>query len=132
MLVVRTKLVPDFALTTHFLHLVVVTVYSGRVPRHAMWWAAMAASSALAVALGVWGCRWRELRPISFGGGGGGGGEVAASANGTADVADRDGGCDEGDDGDAEQGFARGRGRGGRGRNGAGEYEMVKMRGDEG
>ena len=26
------------------------------------------------VAGGVWSCRWRELRPISFGGVGGGGG----------------------------------------------------------
>jgi len=32
----------------------------------------MGASATLMTVGGVWSCRWRELRPISFGGGGGG------------------------------------------------------------
>lgn len=34
-----------------------------------MWWLCAAASSALCVALGMWGCQWRELQPVFFGGG---------------------------------------------------------------
>lgn len=130
-LVARSKLVPDFALTVHFIHLVVVAVYSGQIPRHLAWWLTMAASSAASVALGVWGCRWRELRPIAFGGGGGStnkGGQQNGSAGGTGDNGEgssRQGGGE----GDEEQGFGRGRGRG-RGRDGGGEYEMVQMDGE--
>jgi hypothetical protein len=74
----------------------------------------MAVSSALSIALGMWGCRYRELQPIIFGGLGGGtanalpGGEVEQNHD------------------DGEQGVTRGRGRG-RGRDGAGEYELTNM-----
>jgi hypothetical protein len=61
--------------------------------------------------LGIWACRYRELRPISFGGG-----AARTAQQGQATVE----GVDE------EAGFAVGRGRG-RGRDGAGEYEMVGM-----
>ncbi|SPQ24812.1 60f0b591-d224-4896-ae5c-d65336b3b7da [Thermothielavioides terrestris] len=120
-LIGRSKLVLDFALSLHAIHLVVVTLYSGQLPRHTAWWLSMAAASAVSVALATWGCRYRELKPISFGGGGassttgGGGGENSGNGNGG-----------EGDGADEEQGFSRGRGRG-RGRDGAGEYEMVNM-----
>lgn len=82
--------------------------------------------------LGVWTCQWRELRPINFGGSntvaggavaeatgisGGGIGEPQNSEAGNNEVA-----------GDEEQGYGR-RGRG-RGRDGAGEYEMVAMKGE--
>jgi protein SYS1 len=99
-----------------------------------MWWGAMSVSSALAVALGIWGSRYRELRPITFGGSAtrtaengdtsGGGGAVGAGAG---ILAGEEG---SGAAGDEEQGFSRGRGRG-RGRDGAGEYEMVGMKGEE-
>lgn len=68
-LVARSKLVPDFALTIHGLHLVLVTLATRSLPRHAMWWFTMIASSALSTGLGIWGCRYRELQPIFFGGG---------------------------------------------------------------
>ncbi|KAM0670611.1 hypothetical protein ACQRIU_001006 [Beauveria bassiana] len=140
-LIARSKLVPDFALTIHALHLVVVTLYTRSLPRHAMWWLTMAASSAAAVALATWGCRYRELQPVFFGGrilGAGDGGAASAArasspppgSSGTA--ADLETGC--GPAGDDETGFVHGGGGGGggrgkgRGRDGQGEYEMVQMR----
>lgn len=80
----------------------------------------MGVSSAATVALGVYGCQWRELRPISFGGTARtNNNEQSAAENGLAD-----GGSGAGDE---EMGFSRGRGRG-RDRDGAGAYEMVGMK----
>lgn len=124
MLVGRSKLVLDFALSLHAIHLVIVTLYSGQLPRHTAWWVAMAAASAVSVGLATWGCRYRELKPISFGGGGG-----TAATGGSAGQNGGDAGGRGSADGDEEQGFSRGRGRG-RGRDGAGEYEMVNMSSD--
>ncbi|KAK3346816.1 integral membrane protein S linking to the trans Golgi network-domain-containing protein [Lasiosphaeria hispida] len=122
-LIGRSKLVPDFALSMHALHLVITTLYTGEIPRHTAWWLSMGGASAVSIALATWGCRYRELRPMSFGGrasssntGGGGEGQVGA------------GDGIPGAEGDEEAGFSRGRGRG-RGRDGAGEFEMVKMNG---
>lgn len=139
LIVVRSKLVLDFALTTHFIHLVVVTFYTGQVPRHLFWWLSMAISSALGVALGIWGCQYRELRPVFFGGGGGGSNTTNNNTNphnatdgngeGGSSTSGGVGAADGVAPGDEEQGFSRGRGRG-RGRDGVGEYEMVKMNGD--
>ncbi|KAK2034822.1 hypothetical protein LX32DRAFT_578511 [Colletotrichum zoysiae] len=121
-LIGRSKLVPDFALTMHGIHLVVVSLYTGRVPRNTMWWGAMVASSGVCVALAIWGSRYRELRPISFGGGGAGNG--GATGTGGTDGGAQNGG--PGGDEEAGIGFSRGRGRG-RGRDGEGGYEMVGM-----
>ena len=68
-LVARSKLVPDFALTIHFLHLLFTCLYTRSLPRNSMWWFTMVASSATAVGLGIWGCRYRELQPVFFLGG---------------------------------------------------------------
>lgn len=124
MLVGRSKLVLDFALSLHAIHLAVVTLYTRQLPRHTAWWLAMAAASAVSVALATWGCRYRELKPISFGG-------VAVTAGPGDGGGERGGdtGDERGPDGDEEEGFPRGRGRG-RGRDGAGEYEMVSIGGD--
>ncbi|KAI1640778.1 integral membrane protein S linking to the trans Golgi network-domain-containing protein [Biscogniauxia mediterranea] len=121
-LVHRSKLVLDFALTLHFIHLVIVFLYTGFLPRHVAWWATMVVSSAITIVGGTYGCRWRELQPISFGG------AAARNAEAHSDGAARHGDA-SGDVGDEEMGFGRGRGRG-RGRDGAGEYEMVGMKGD--
>ncbi|KAH8194010.1 hypothetical protein TruAng_011825 [Truncatella angustata] len=121
-LIARSKLIPDFALTLHVIHLVVVYFYTGLLPRFWMWWVTMGVSSAATVVLGMWGCRWRELRPISFGGNRPSNDPGASTENGPADGGE--------DVGDAEMGFGRGRGRG-RGRDGAGEYEMVGMKPDD-
>lgn len=121
-LIGRSKLVLDFAVSLHIIHLAVVIFYTGQLPHNTAWWLTMAAASAVAVILGTWGCRYRELKPISFGGG------ASSSNNTTAGAGRVDGGPGDGGgaDGDEEQGFTRGRGRG-RGRDGAGEYEMVRM-----
>ncbi|CAM1509110.1 Fc.00g028490.m01.CDS01 [Cosmosporella sp. VM-42] len=125
-LIARSKLVPDFALTVHFLHLLITTIYSGRIPRNAMWWTAMLLSAALSIAISIWGCRYRELQPVFFGGG-----RILASGGAVTgqQVAPEEG--EAAQDGDEEMGFGRGRGRG-RGRDGAGEYEMVKMEAKKG
>lgn len=79
LLIARSKLVPDFALSLHAIHLIITSLYTKSLPTNALWWALMVASAAFMTVGGVWSCRWRELRPISFGGGkgvgvGGGGG----------------------------------------------------------
>ncbi|KAH8880323.1 hypothetical protein GQ53DRAFT_755140 [Thozetella sp. PMI_491] len=124
-LVARSKLVLDFALSLHFIHLLVVSLYTHQFPRNLMWWLTVGAASAVAVALATWGCQYRELKPISFGGSG------VATTHGAGETIDMSDLPDDslGGEGDEEQGFTRGRGRG-RGRDGAGEYEMVKMNGN--
>jgi protein SYS1 len=122
-LISRSKLVLDFSLTLHFLHLIIVFLYTGYIPRNAAWWVTMLASGAITVAGGTYGCRWRELRPITFGGGG------RSTGNGENSNGSLERGLDSGDPGDEEMGFSRGRGRG-RDRDDAGEYEMVGLKSD--
>ncbi|KAJ8063986.1 hypothetical protein OCU04_007831 [Sclerotinia nivalis] len=130
LLVSRSKLIPDFAITIHFLHLLITSFYSHSIPRNWLWWALQFASASLMTFLGIWSCQWRELRPINFG----------SSSNTTQNISntvtDNTGmardistgmeGEDAQDTGDVEQGYGRGKGRG-RGRDGAGDYEMVGM-----
>jgi ABC-type nickel/cobalt efflux system permease component RcnA len=89
--------------------LVVTSLYCHAVPMNMFWWALQICSTTLMTSLGIWACRWRELRPISFGGRG------ASTTAGGTEAQDVE-----------EVGQSRGRGRG-RGRDGAGEYEMVGM-----
>jgi len=131
LLIARSKLVPDFTLTLHFIHLVITSFYSHGLPRHWFWWVLQAASATLMNFLGIWACQWRELRPINFGGGGGAtrSRQTNPGTNGNANGTVGGGSGEGGQDG--EVGFGRGRGRG-RGRDGAGEYEMVTIKeGDE-
>ncbi|TGO33738.1 hypothetical protein BHYA_0229g00030 [Botrytis hyacinthi] len=129
LLVSRSKLIPDFAITIHFLHLLITSFYSHSVPRNWLWWALQFASASLMTFLGIWSCQWRELRPINFGT------NSNTAQNNTNTVTDSTGmerdisaGMEGEDDAtkDIEQGYGRGRGRG-RGRDGAGDYEMVGM-----
>ncbi|KAF2864640.1 integral membrane protein S linking to the trans Golgi network-domain-containing protein [Massariosphaeria phaeospora] len=108
LLIARSKLVLDFALTIHFIHLVVTSLYSHAVPTNLFWWALQVCSATVMTSLGVWACQWRELRPISFGA------KAPARPQGSGPAQD---------DGVGE---SRGRGRG-RGRDGAGEYELASM-----
>ncbi|PHH72460.1 hypothetical protein CDD82_5968 [Ophiocordyceps australis] len=109
-LVARSKLVPDFALTIHLLHLILTSLYARALPRHSMWWATMAASSGIAIALGLWGCRYRELQPVFF-----------------AERRSLPGPLASAPDADQDASFARAATRG-RGRDGAGEYELLQLK----
>ncbi|EHY55339.1 Integral membrane protein of the Golgi [Exophiala dermatitidis] len=67
LLLSRSKLVPDFALTIHFIHFIITSFYTKSIPTNLLWWALEAASASLTISLGVWACRYREMQPISFG-----------------------------------------------------------------
>lgn len=116
-LVARSKLVPDFALTIHLLHLLFTCLYTRSLPRHSMWWFAMLASSATAVGLGMWGCRYRELQPVFFLGG-----RILGSGTSGPTNSNRSAGA-RGDDAlppDVEDGMGES--------SMAGEYEMGQMK----
>ncbi|PLN80456.1 integral membrane protein S linking to the trans Golgi network-domain-containing protein [Aspergillus taichungensis] len=113
LLVVRSKLIPDFALTIHFLHLIATTLYTHSIPRNWLWWGLQGASAALMTFLGVWACQWRELQPISFGGIGG------SSSGGGSGPSSQPAG-----DGNGESSRGRGRARD----LGGNEYEMGEMK----
>lgn len=122
MLIARSKLVPDFALTIHVLHLVVTILYTRSIPSNSMWWFTMLGSAALSVSIAMWGCQYRELQPVFFGGRilNSGGGSAATGQ--TVDV--EAGAADEFD----SQGFSRGSSARGRGKDGQGTYEMAEMK----
>ena len=65
--VARSKLVLDFVLTLHALHWALTAAYTRALPRNVLWWALQVGSVAVMAVGGVWSCRWRELRPMSFG-----------------------------------------------------------------
>jgi protein SYS1 len=119
LLISKSKLVPDFALTLHFVHLIITSLYSGSLPTNLLWWLLQLGSAFLMVSLGVWACRYREMQPITFGLG-----TKAQTANGSA-VPGRSGG--NGRTGDEH---VRG-GRGGRREGGGPSYEMVPIKEDE-
>ncbi|KAK2751719.1 hypothetical protein FQN55_009160 [Onygenales sp. PD_40] len=112
--VARSKLVLDFALTIHFIHLLVTSFYTHSLPTNWLWWGLQFASAALMTFLGMWACQWRELRPITFGG--------SNQAGGSSAGADEEAGGAGG-----FLGFTRGRGRF-RSRDGDADYEMVAMK----
>ncbi|KAJ5188809.1 Integral membrane protein SYS1-related protein [Penicillium cf. griseofulvum] len=106
----RSKLVPDFALTIHFLHLIATTLYSHSLPSNILWWGLQFASAAMMTFLGMWVCQRRELEPIKFGGHGG------STQAGPSQASDGDG--------QQESSFGRGRGR----ERSLQEYELDDMK----
>lgn len=102
------------------INLLVTTLYTRAIPTNLYWWGLQICSSGLMIALGIWACQWRELKPMAFGGHGGGnkgkGKERATDGASNGRLADADQG----------EGFAMGSGKG-KGRDGAGSYEMVGM-----
>lgn len=108
----RSKLVPDFALTIHFLHLVATTLYTHSLPSNLLWWGLQFASAAMMIFVGMWACQHRELRPITFTGleGSGQAGSSSQQAGGN---------------GQQESSFGRGRGRE---RSLQNEYEMDQLK----
>lgn len=102
-----TALVPDFALTIHFLHLLTTSFYTRRIPTNLLWWALQAASAGLMVLLGVWVVRYREVQKVTGfgkrkvtgkvdeGDGGGGGGGQGGSYEMVQQQREADGGGDD-------------------------------------
>ncbi|OJJ39097.1 hypothetical protein ASPWEDRAFT_36820 [Aspergillus wentii DTO 134E9] len=117
LLVSRSKLIPDFALTIHFLHLIATSLYTHSIPGNLLWWGLQFASAAFMTFFGMWACQWRELRPISFGG--------HAQPTGASSSQPQAEGTDDGQ----EVSVSRGRGRGRDVRAASDEYEMVHMKG---
>ncbi|GMM33827.1 Sys1 protein [Saccharomycopsis crataegensis] len=64
----RSKLAWDFALTVHMINLFVVWLYSKEFPSSFWWWVLQITSSGILVFLGTYTTRWRELRQTFFDG----------------------------------------------------------------
>lgn len=139
LLVSRSKLIPDFALTIHFVHLIATSLYTHSIPSNWLWWGLQCASAALMTFLGMWACQWRELQPISFGGTSSSSAQQQSQQQqqqqppqqqGSSSDPSQQGQSGDNDGDDDLSSFSRGRGRGGRGglRDG-GEYEMGYMKG---
>lgn len=62
----RSKLATDFALTLHGINLIAVTAYSKSIPHSWLWWVLQAVSAGFTVCAGVWASQWRELRKTFF------------------------------------------------------------------
>lgn len=62
----RSKLAWDFAVTVHILNLIVVWLYTGKFPTSILWWCLQVLSGACLVALSTYSTRWRELRDTFF------------------------------------------------------------------
>ncbi|KAG5518104.1 hypothetical protein PMAC_003290 [Pneumocystis sp. 'macacae'] len=65
----RTKQVLDFTLTMHFIHFIIVFLYSGHFPSNTYWWVVQMISCVFMCLGGEWMCMQRELKPITFGNG---------------------------------------------------------------
>lgn len=62
----RSKLAWDFAITIHILNLIVVWLYTGKFPTSTLWWCLQVLSAVLLVALSTYLTRWKELRTTFF------------------------------------------------------------------
>lgn len=66
LIVGRSKLAWDFALTIHMINVGVVWLYSKEFPKSFWWWVLQVLSSVILVMLGTYTTRWRELRTTFF------------------------------------------------------------------
>ncbi|EEQ40724.1 hypothetical protein EJF18_20963 [Clavispora lusitaniae] len=66
LIVGRSKLAWDFAVTVHILNLVVVWLYTGKFPTSILWWCLQVLSGACLVTLSTYLTRWRELKDTFF------------------------------------------------------------------
>ncbi|KAK6455357.1 integral membrane protein S linking to the trans Golgi network-domain-containing protein [Scheffersomyces xylosifermentans] len=62
----RSKLAWDFAVTVHIINLLVVWFYTGKFPTSVLWWCLQVLSAVLLVALSTYSTRWKELRTTFF------------------------------------------------------------------
>ncbi|RLV89677.1 Protein SYS1 [Spathaspora sp. JA1] len=62
----RSKLAWDFAITVHIINLIVVWTYSGKFPTSILWWCLQVLSGVILVTLSTYSTRWKELRTTFF------------------------------------------------------------------
>ncbi|KAI8813533.1 integral membrane protein S linking to the trans Golgi network-domain-containing protein [Cladochytrium replicatum] len=60
----RSKLCLDFACTQHFIHLIVTSTYSGRIPNTLVWWLQTGLTLAIMALGGEYLCMRKELEPV--------------------------------------------------------------------
>lgn len=62
----RSKLAWDFAVTVHVFNLLVVWLYTAKFPTSLLWWCLQVLSGVLLVTLSTYSTRWKELRTTFF------------------------------------------------------------------
>lgn len=62
----RSKLAWDFAITVHIINLIVVWTYTSKFPSSLLWWCLQILSGTLLVTLSTYSTRWQELRTTFF------------------------------------------------------------------
>lgn len=62
----RSKLAWDFAVTVHVINLCVVWLYTGKFPTSLLWWCLQVLSAVILVTLSTYSTRWKELRTTFF------------------------------------------------------------------
>lgn len=62
----RSKLAWDFAITVHIINLLAVWLYTGKFPTSLLWWCLQILSGVLLVTLSTYSTRWKELRTTFF------------------------------------------------------------------
>ncbi|CCE84108.1 Piso0_004711 [Millerozyma farinosa CBS 7064] len=62
----RSKLAWDFAITIHIINLLVAWLYTGKFPSSTLWWCLQVLSGTLLVTLSTYSTRWKELRTTFF------------------------------------------------------------------
>lgn len=62
----RSKLAWDFAVTVHVVNLGVVLLYTGKFPTSLLWWCLQILSAVILVTLSTYSTRWKELRTTFF------------------------------------------------------------------
>lgn len=66
LIVGRSKLAWDFAVTVHVINLIVDWVYTQKFPTSFLWWCLQVLSGVCLVTLSTYSTRWRELRTTFF------------------------------------------------------------------
>lgn len=62
----RSKLAWDFALTIHIINLLIVWVYTKEFPKSLLWWCLQVLSGVVLISLSTYMTRWKELRTTFF------------------------------------------------------------------
>jgi hypothetical protein len=64
LIVERAKLILDFAITLHTIHLIITSYYSRHIPSTFLWWILNIFTCAVVTLTAEWACMQREMEPI--------------------------------------------------------------------